>query len=59
MEKMPKLTMLEKLCLVNFFKFYYKHLSTIQALESAKPPKKYAFADSMDPMAHVKNFNQT
>ena len=47
---LKKFTLLEILCLVNFFKFHNFSFSTIQALESAKPPEKYAFADSTVPM---------
>ena len=46
MEKMQKITMLQKLCLVNFFKFHKKNLSSTQILASEKPPKKYAFSDA-------------
>ena len=47
MEKMKTITMLEKLCLVNFFKFHKKKLSSTQILASEKPPEKYTFSDAM------------
>jgi hypothetical protein len=44
--KNGKITMLEKLCLVNFFEFYFKKMSSTQILAPEKLPEKYAFSDA-------------
>ena len=51
---MPKITMLEKLCRVNLYSFIF-FMGFIQALETAQPPKTYAFADSTVSMPLKKN----
>ena len=56
-----KIAMLVKLCLVSFIKLFFffylvalgkffENVNLIKALESAKPPINYAFADSTDHM---------
>ena len=46
-----KITMLEKLCLVNFSKIHKKKFSSTQVLASEKLPTKYAFPDSTVPIS--------
>ena len=55
---MQQITMLEKLCRVNLSSFIFL-MGFIQALETAQPPKKYAFADSTVSMPLKKKSNQT
>ena len=43
--KIQNMTLLEKLCLIIFFKFHNKNLRSIRVLASEKPPKKHTFSD--------------
>ena len=47
--KSGKLKMMEKLCLVNLFKFHKKKTSFTQVLASEKPPEKYTIFDATIP----------